>query len=135
MDYTLKDLLDIPRLRELLDTMDEIHSMPSAIVDTKGEVLTATAWQDICTQFHRINPETAKKCTENDTRIQAEIDKTLPNYVIYRCPMGLVDASMPVIVEEKHLGNVFTGQSAIWLIKVLQSLLEFKTIDDMIRLC
>ena len=43
MNYTLKDLLDIPRLRKLLDSLDEIHSIPSAILDTDGNILTATA--------------------------------------------------------------------------------------------
>ncbi len=109
MNYTLKDLLDVPRLRELLDAMDEIHSMPSAILDREGNILTATAWQNICTKFHRMNPDTEKKCIESDTRIKAGLDLELP-YVIYRCPMGLVDAAKPIIIEGKHLGNVFVGQ-------------------------
>ncbi len=109
MDYKLKDLLDVPRLRELLDTMDEIHSMPSAVIDIEGNILTATAWQDICTKFHRVNPDTEKKCIESDTHIGAELDKEMP-HVIYRCPMGLVDAATPIIIEGNHLGNVFTGQ-------------------------
>ena len=109
MEYTLKDLLDIPKLRKLLDSLDEIHSMPSAIIDTDGNILTATAWQDICTKFHRVNPETEKKCIESDTHIKAELDGTTA-HVIYRCPMGLVDIATPIIIEGKHLGNVFTGQ-------------------------
>jgi len=109
MNYSLKELLDIPRLRELLDSLDEIHSMPSAILDTGGAILTATAWQDICKKFHRKNPETAKKCIESDCHIEASLDEQI-SQVIYHCPMGLVDAAMPVIIEGKHLGNVFVGQ-------------------------
>ncbi len=109
MDYTLKELLDIPRLRELLDSLDEIHSMPSAIIDTDGKILTATAWQDICTKFHRMNPDTEKKCIESDRHIEAKLDEKA-HHVIYRCPMGLVDAAIPIVIEGKHLGNVFTGQ-------------------------
>ncbi|MEE4252917.1 MAG: PAS domain S-box protein [Desulfuromusa sp.] len=109
MEYTLEELLDIPKLRQLLDSLDEIHSMPSAIMDLEGNILTATAWQDICTKFHRINPETEKKCIESDTHIDAELHKEKP-HVIYRCPLGLVDAATPIIIDGKHLGNVFTGQ-------------------------
>jgi PAS domain S-box-containing protein len=109
MNYTLKDVLDVPRLRELLDAMDEIRSMPTAIIDIEGNVLTATAWQDICTKFHRINPDTKKKCIVNDTHINAELDNNVPHN-IYRCPMGLVEAATPIIIEGTHLGNVFTGQ-------------------------
>lgn len=109
MDYTLKDLLDIPRLRLLLDSLDEIHSIPSAIVDTEGTVLTATAWQDICTKFHRINHVTEKMCIESDRSIEASLDEN-KRHVVYRCPLGLVDSATPIIIEGKHLGNVFTGQ-------------------------
>lgn len=109
MDYTLKELLDIPRLRDLLDSLDQLHSLPSAILDTEGNILTATAWQDICTKYHRINPETATKCTESDRHIKARLGERAP-HTIYRCPMGLIDAAMPIIIEDQHLGNVFTGQ-------------------------
>jgi len=109
MDYTLKDLLDIPRLRALLDSFDELHSMPSAIIDTEGVVLTATAWQDICTKFHRVHPETSRKCIESDRHIEARLDEHA-QHVVFRCPMGLVDAATPIVIEGKHLGNVFTGQ-------------------------
>lgn len=109
MKYRLQELIDIPRLRGLLETLDEIHSMPSAIIDIEGNVLIANAWQDICTRFHRLNPETEKKCIESDTHISVELLKRTP-HVVYRCPMGLVDSATPLIIEGEHLGNVFTGQ-------------------------
>jgi PAS domain S-box-containing protein len=109
MNYKLEELLDIPTLRDLLDSLDEINSMPSAIIDTEGKILTATAWQDICTKFHRVNPDTAKKCTESDIHIKANVAKS-GSRILYRCPMGLIDCAAPIIIEGKHLGNVFIGQ-------------------------
>jgi PAS domain S-box-containing protein len=109
MEYTLKDLLDIPRLHDLLDSLNEIHSLPSAIIDTDGTILTATGWQDICTKFHRIHPETEKKCIDSDKHITAELCKQIPD-IVYRCPLGLVDSATPIIIEGKHYGSVFTGQ-------------------------
>ncbi|SHJ62228.1 PAS domain S-box-containing protein [Malonomonas rubra DSM 5091] len=109
MEYSLKELLDIPKLRDLLDSLDELHSMPSAVIDIDGNILIATAWQDICEKFHRINPETEKKCIESDRSIESDLNQQMPQ-VIYRCPMGLVDAAMPIVVAGNHLGNVFTGQ-------------------------
>lgn len=109
MNYTLKELLDIPRLLELLDSLDEVHCIPSAIVDTEGTVLTATGWQGICTKFHRVNPATEKKCIESDRLIEAGLGDKTP-HVVYICPMGLVDAAAPIILEGTHIGNVFTRQ-------------------------
>uniref|UniRef100_UPI0026EEA58E PocR ligand-binding domain-containing protein n=1 Tax=Malonomonas rubra TaxID=57040 RepID=UPI0026EEA58E len=109
MDYSLKDLLDIPKLRELLDSLDEIHSMSSAVIDTEGNILTSSAWQEICTEFHRRNPETEKQCIESNRSIKADLDTQI-SPVIYRCPMGLDNATLPIVVAGKNLGNVFTGQ-------------------------
>jgi len=109
MEYKLKDLIDIPRMREVFDTFDAINSMPSAIIDIDGNVLIANSWQDICTKFHRVNPESEKKCIESDTHFVVELEKRTP-HVIYKCPMGLVDSASPIIIDGKHLGNVFTGQ-------------------------
>lgn len=109
MEYTLKDLLDIPKLKDLLDSFDEIHKMPSAILDIDGTVLIATGWQDICANFHRVNPITSSKCRGSDTSIAAGLNNKIAQSV-YRCPMGLIDAAMPVIVGGNHIGNVFIGQ-------------------------
>jgi len=109
MDYKLKDLIDIPKMREVFETFDAINSMPSAIIDIEGNVLIANSWQDICTKFHRVNPESEKKCIESDTHFVVELEKHTP-HVIYKCPMGMVDSASPIIIDGKHLGNVFTGQ-------------------------
>jgi PAS domain S-box-containing protein len=108
-NYSLKDLLDIARLRTLLDSLGEIDRMPSAIIDMEGNVLTASGLQNICTKFHRLNSDSEKLCIESDRHIKARLDEK-SHHVIYRCPMGLVDAVMPIIIEGKHIGNVFTGQ-------------------------
>lgn len=109
MKYILKELLDIPRLQTLLESLDDLHSVPSAIIDRDGNILAATGWQSICTQFHRVNSRTKAICIESDTRIQDKLNRKKP-FVVYKCPMGLVDAASPIIIEGEHLGNVFTGQ-------------------------
>ena len=109
MEFTLKELLDISKLHELLDSLEEIQKIPSAILDKEGNILTATAWQDICTKFHRVNPDVEKQCKKSDRFIESKLDELQP-LVVYRCPMGLIDAAMPIIVDGKHLGNVYVGQ-------------------------
>ena len=109
MEFNLKELLDISKLHELLDSLEEIQKIPSAILDKEGNILTATAWQDICTKFHRVNPDVEKQCKKSDRFIESKLDELQP-LVVYRCPMGLIDAAMPIIIDGKHLGNVYVGQ-------------------------
>lgn len=109
MDYKLEDLIDIPKFQDLQDRLNEIYSFPSAIIDNDGNILTATAWQEVCTQFHRKNKECEKFCIESDKYILSHLDEANPA-VSYKCPHGLVDNATPIIVNGIHYGNFFTGQ-------------------------
>ncbi len=109
MDYKLEDLIDIPLLQELQDKLNMIYSFPSAIIDNDGKILTAVAWQDICTKFHRLNHECEKECIKSDLFIFHHLDRASP-LVSYTCPHGLTDNAFPIIIDGKHLGAFFTGQ-------------------------
>ncbi len=109
MDYTIDQVLDIELLQSIQDKLNEINPFPSALIDPMGRILTATAWQDICTKFHRVHPESEKECIISDQYIRNHLDKANPA-VSYTCPHGLVDNAIPIIVEGKHLANFFTGQ-------------------------
>lgn len=75
MNYGLKELLDTPTVQGLLDSPDEINKLPSAILDLDGNILTATSWQDICKNFHRLNHDTERMCRESDTRINVNVNE------------------------------------------------------------
>ena len=65
MNYKLEDIIDIPLLQSLQDKLNLVYSFPSAIIDNKGNILTAVAWQDICTKFHRAHPQCEKECIKS----------------------------------------------------------------------
>jgi len=109
MKYRLQDLIDMELFQSLQDRLNEIYSFPSAIIDTEGTILTATAWQDICTKFHRQNKVCEKECIKSDQYISDHLAEANPA-VSYRCPHGLVDNATPIIIDGKHLANFFTGQ-------------------------
>ena len=109
MSYRLQDLIDIEHFQNLQDRLNQIYCFPSAIIDNDGNILTATAWQDICTKFHRQNEECRKKCIQSDQYILSHLHEANPA-VTYRCPHGLVDNATPIIIDGVHYGNFFTGQ-------------------------
>ena len=109
MKYSLKDLIDVQQFQMLQDRLNEIYSFPSAIIDNEGNILTASAWQDVCTKFHRTNKDCEKECIKSDQYIQDHLADANPA-VSYRCPHGLVDNATPIIIEGIHYGNFFTGQ-------------------------
>ena len=109
MALRLQDFIDIEQFQILQDRLNEIYSFPSAIIDNDGTILTATAWQDVCTQFHRRNSECERECIKSDQYIASHLHEANPA-VSYRCPHGLIDNATPIIIEGVHYGNFFTGQ-------------------------
>ncbi len=109
MGYKLQDLIDMEHFQNLQDRLNGIYSFPSSIIDNEGNILTATAWQDICTLFHRKNKECERDCIKSDQYILSHLHEANPA-VSYRCPHGLVDNATPIIIEGVHYGNFFTGQ-------------------------
>ena len=109
MKYQLQDLVDVPKLQELLDSLYDTFELPTAIVDTESNILTLSGWQKICLKFHRANPATEKQCRQSDRYIADHILEGNSS-VVYRCPMGLIDIATPIIIDGKHVGSVFIGQ-------------------------
>jgi signal transduction histidine kinase/ActR/RegA family two-component response regulator len=109
MDYEFTELFDIPKLTVLCESFTAINGTVTALLDLDGHVHIATGWQDICVKFHRTNPGTSKRCTESDTALAGQLS-TGQKFNLYKCKNGLVDVAVPVIVDNEHVGNFFTGQ-------------------------
>jgi PAS domain S-box-containing protein len=104
----LGDLIDTQTLQVLMDDFTRLTGMLTAILDTKGKVLVASGWQEICTRFHRVNPVTAGFCTESDLHLSSHIKKG--EYVAYKCRNNLWDVVTPLFIGDRQMGSIFTGQ-------------------------
>jgi PAS domain S-box-containing protein len=109
MDYKLHELIDVPKFQDLLDSLNDAFACANAIIDNDSNVLTASGWQDICTKFHRVNPDVEKLCKQSDLYILGQVNEE-GHSVIYACPMGLTDCATPIIIGGRHVGNAFIGQ-------------------------
>lgn len=108
-DISLKDLLDIAAFQDLSDSFSRLTGIPAAILDLKGEIITASGWQKICVEFHRKHHLTALRCLESDTVLAGQLAKG-EKYNVYKCKNGLVDVAVPIVIENIHVGNLFVGQ-------------------------
>lgn len=79
-----------------------------ALIDNHSRVLTATGWEQVCTDFHRRNARTCERCEASDRYILDHLHDA--PYVGYECPNGLIDYAVPVVIDGKHVANIFTGQ-------------------------
>ncbi len=109
MKYGFSDLIDVAAVQRLTDLFHTATGMASAVIDLDGIVLTGSGWQRLCTDFHRVNPETRQRCIESDTIIANQVAAG-QKYTLYNCKNGLVDAATPIAIEGEHVANFFTGQ-------------------------
>ena len=104
----LSDIIDIEAIQSILDDFYKLTGFLGAVLDTSGKVLVAVGWQDICTKFHRCNPESLKNCLESDTILTSGVPEGV--YKRYRCKNNLWDMVTPLIIGDRHVGNIFIGQ-------------------------
>lgn len=112
MKFKFSDLVDVKKLQILMESLYAATGIPSGIIDVDGSVLVAVGWYDICTRYHRKNPETECLCKQSDRYLGShlhEITEEVP-YIWYECANGLVDASAPIIIDGEHLATIMQGQ-------------------------
>lgn len=108
MDLKITELVDIKRFQRLMDSLYKATGIPSGLLDLEGDILTATGWQLICSEFHRVNTQTRKNCIASDQYVKMHINEG--PFAGYLCQNGMIDYAWPIVIKGKHLANLFLGQ-------------------------
>ncbi|WP_349681018.1 PocR ligand-binding domain-containing protein [Methanosarcina sp. UBA411] len=69
----LRKIVDIKVIQFLINDLYRLVHTHVGLTNVKGNVLVGVGWQDICTKFHRVHPETCKHCIESDIKLSAGI--------------------------------------------------------------
>ena len=69
----LSEVIDVQAIQSLMDDFYKLAHIPMSLDDIKGNVLVGIGWQDICTKFHRVHPDTCRHCIESSTRLSVGI--------------------------------------------------------------
>lgn len=109
MKAKLLDIIDFEKVDILLEGFNKSTGFVTAILDLEGNVLSKSGWRQICTEFHRIHPETSKKCTISDTVLAGKLADG-EKYHFYQCLNGLIDVAVPIVIKNEHIANLFSGQ-------------------------
>lgn len=104
----LKEIIDIISIQSLMNDFYKLTHIPMGLDDLTGRSVVSVGWQDICTKFHRIHPETCKFCFESNKNLSSGI----PHGEIkeYKCLNNMWDIATPITVDNHHIGNIVAGQ-------------------------
>jgi ligand-binding sensor protein len=109
MKSNILELIDFEKVNTLLEGFNKSTGFVTAILDLEGNVLSKSGWRKICTNFHRVHPDTAEKCKVIDTVLAGEMAAG-EKYHFYKCKNGLIDVAVPIIINDEHVANLFSGQ-------------------------
>ncbi|PKK97466.1 MAG: hypothetical protein CVV58_01145 [Tenericutes bacterium HGW-Tenericutes-3] len=109
MRLNILEQIDFKRFDSLLEGFNKSTGFVTAILDLEGNVISKSGWRAICTRFHRMHPETKKHCLYSDTVLANKSSKE-NKFSMYKCKNGLIDVAVPIIINDNHLANLFTGQ-------------------------
>ncbi|MEA3452606.1 MAG: PocR ligand-binding domain-containing protein [Bacteroidota bacterium] len=108
--YKFSDLVDIPQLTEIFTKFSKATGFTIGLVDNNSlEVLVKTGWHDICVNFHRADEKACEVCEKSNEILFADLEKE-KSVKIVECEHGLYDSATPIIIENKHIANLVTGQ-------------------------
>lgn len=104
----LVNIIDAEALQSMMNDLYAVTKIGFAIIDLKGNVLASAGWQNICLKFHRTNPQTLWNCLESDLVLTEGVAQG--EFKTYKCKNNMWDIVTPIIVDNRHVGNLFSGQ-------------------------
>lgn len=109
MKAKILSYVDFEKVNILLEGFNQVTGFVTAILDIDGDVLSKSGWRSICTDFHRVNAQTAINCKTSDTVLANQMAAG-ETYHFYKCINGLIDVAVPIVIKGEHIANLFSGQ-------------------------
>lgn len=109
MNKGLNELLNIDRLQDLIDHVYYSTKVPTGIMDLEGGIVVSSGLNKLCENFHKSHPITSGFCKECFMETKAELGNG-SKYHLSRCKNGMIDISVPIIVDGSHIATIFQGQ-------------------------
>lgn len=105
----LLSVLDIEKWQALQDALAAVTDMAIIIIDYKGVPVTAhSRCNEFCKRVRAV-PALNAVCQKCDSRAGIEAARLRESY-IYLCHANILDAAIPIIVNNHYLGAIMIGQ-------------------------
>lgn len=112
MDIDIRTVFDVELWEQVQDQLAKLTGTSVIVVDTSGVPITKSSGQTEFCKIIRQNPVMRKRCYRCDALAGLEAMR-LDRPYIYLCHCGIVDAAIPVKVDDRYLGAVLFGQIRI----------------------
>ncbi|MFN7253158.1 MAG: PocR ligand-binding domain-containing protein [Anaerobacillus sp.] len=109
IDIGIQKLVDTNILQQVQEKIAKVTMLSMITVNNKGEPITKeTSFSEFC-RTRRESTSCKQICYFSDAYGALKGAMSNSPY-IYRCPAGLVDCAIPIIINNQHVGAVLMGQ-------------------------
>lgn len=105
----LLKIFDLAQWQLLQDSLANLTGMAIITVDYKGVPITRHSGRQKFCAYVRDNTELSRHCQKCDARGGLEATRLNRPY-IYLCHYNIVDAAIPILVDNNYLGAIMVGQ-------------------------
>ena len=108
-EISIYDLAEKGILDEIQDNLSQVTDMAFVTVDYRGEAVTKpTGFTEFCASRRKYSCY-GKNCCLSDAFGGATAAISNQPY-IYKCPSGLVDIAIPIVIDQQYMGALLGGQ-------------------------
>jgi len=108
MKYKLSELVENSILEKLLSSLSSMTGITASIIDIADDLCITSTHQDICKNFHRVNPETSKHCSEAFSCFKSCSEEK--KFFKHKCGNDLENLAFPIIIENDHIATLVLEQ-------------------------
>lgn len=105
VNMKLTKIIDTKVIYLLINDIYLLTHVPVHLTDIEGNLLVNIGWQDICTKFHSVHPETYKDFLDH---IKQSSDILPGEFKLYKCKNNMLNVVIPVNIY-CHVGYLHFG--------------------------
>jgi len=105
----LLKIINVEKWQYLQDSLATVTGMAIITVDYKGVPITRHSSRQMFCSLVREDPELTRHCQKCDSRGGLEATRLNKPY-IYLCHYNILDAAIPILVNNNYLGAIMVGQ-------------------------
>jgi len=108
-NFDIREVIDLDLLQDMQEKFAAVTGLAFVTIDFKGNPITEEVnFSEFCISRRKIIVH-KKLCYMSDAHAGLEAARR-GQPCIYRCPAGLIDFAVPIVVQGQYLGAVLSGQ-------------------------
>jgi len=111
MSELFRQVIDLERIHNLINGLQQATGVPVSLIDDEGELLTCAGWHDLCRIYHSASSLGQQRCRATRNRFASgSANGGSFSFVEYACANGLLEVGLPIVIGEQQHATLIFGQ-------------------------